>query len=310
MLRSSPAWMSLIALLTVVAVLHGCRRQPAASRTPGPLRVIVTVPPLAGIVKPLLPADAQISTLIPPGRSEHGYEFTPKDVAAVAQADVVVYVGLGLEPRVESYLERTPSPIRRDVCFATVVGIAEDAHDHGHDHDHAAGEHDHAGPDPHLWLDPSLVARLVPAVQAAAGAALPPESRQSLAASSARLLTDIESLDAECRAALEPFRGRSIVTHHAAWGRFADRYGLKVAAVIRPVETAEPTPEALNEVVAAIRASGATVIFVEPQFSAQAAERIAAAAGVKVATIDPLGDGDWFKLMRENTRILVESLGR
>ncbi|MEZ6319039.1 MAG: hypothetical protein R3B49_09855 [Phycisphaerales bacterium] len=37
-------------------------------------------------------------------------------------------------------------------------------------------------------------------------------------------------------------RGKSIVTDHDAFGRFCNRYGIQVAAVVRPFETPRPTP--------------------------------------------------------------------
>ena len=99
-----------------------------------------------------------------------------------------------------------------------------------------------------------------------------------------------------------------LVTHHAAWKRLAERYGLKIAAVIRPIESAEPTAEAIAGAVHAIQDQHIPVIFVEPQFSSKAAERIAAQTGVRIGHLDPLGDGDWFKLMRSNLDSLVANL--
>ena len=274
----------------------------------------MTVLPLAGIVRPLLPSTAEVTTLIPPGRSEHGYEFTARDVAALADADVVLYVGLGLEPQVESYLHRNPLRTRRDVCFATAVGIKPEPAEH-HDHAHEDGHdhHDHAGPDPHLWLDPQQVLKLIPALSAAVSSAVEiagtPAEAEQIKVPTAKLLDDVEALDRELVVALTPLKGQSIVTHHAAWARFAERYGLKVAAVIRPIESAEPTPEAVRQAVEAIQAQGVKAIFVEPQFNAGAADRIANEAKVRVGTLDPLGDGDWFKLMRDNSSSLLKALG-
>jgi len=304
------------AVLAVLGVLAaGCDRSGAsAKRAPGPLRVVVTVAPLSGLVRPLLPADAVVTTLIPPGRSEHGYELSPKDMADLAAADVVVYVGLGLDPQVESLLKKKQVPTRRVVSFSQVAGIDDPLADGHHDHDDHEG-HDHGSLDPHLWLDPELAAKLVPAVAAAAQAALMADGAaaadavQKVRTSRDALLADIKALDAELRAKLAPLAGMSIVTHHAAWERFAGRYGLKVAAVIRTINDSEPSIGQMSDAVQAIKAQGVRAVFVEPQFNAAAAERVAKEAGVKLGTLDPLGDGDWFKLMRDNADALVRFLG-
>lgn len=310
-----------------------------------PLTVVVTVPPLAELVRRLAPPDATVSILIPPGRSEHGYEMTPSEMMTLGAADVVFYVGLGLEAQVEGFLKDHPAPAegvhsRQVVCFADAVNVHVDAHGDVHDHDDAEGhDHEHAdaqdanddghhhGPiDPHLWLDPELVKAVVPVLDRAmsramqSGAAKDSATQsgatqstqpgeQSLSPAAIKLIEEIDALDRELRERLAPLAGRTIVTHHAAWGRFAARYGLKVAAVIRPVEGAEPTPGQVAAAVEAIRSQHAAAIFIEPQFSPVMAKRIADVAGVKVGTLDPLGSGEWFSLMRANADSVVKTLG-
>ncbi len=277
------------------------------------LRVVVTIPPLRGIVEPLLPDASTVRVLMPPGRSEHGYEFTPRDLAEVARADLVVFVGLGLEPRVEQAVRRDPRPTREDISFADAVGIMAD--DHSLHHHGPDGECVQGATDPHLWLDPALVAKLVPEVASRIRASLDrrgvltPALRDDLAQRERSLLARIQAVDDSWRIRLAPFQGRAIVTHHNAFPRPAERYGLRVAAVIRGFENAEPTPGKLAEVVEAIRRERVRAIFAEPQYSRATADRIARAAGVRVARLDPLGDGDWFAMMGANLDTLTANLG-
>ena len=78
--------------------------------------------------------------------------------------------------------------------------------------------------------------------------------------------------------------------------------------MIREFETSDPSPGDLAKVVEAIRTENVKTIFVEPQFNGVAAERIAKMSGVKVGHLDPLGDGDWFKMMKGNLDALVSGL--
>ncbi len=288
--------LALLGAALFTLLVGACSRD--QSRPAGPLRVVVTVPPLVGLVKPLLPPDASITALMTPGKSEHGYEFSPKDIGTLGAADVVVYVGLGLEPAIESFLEKHPRAGRRDVCFASVAGmaVAERGHEEGHDHSHAV--------DPHLWLDPRLCLGLVDAV----AKAIEPAGSGPAGEAAQKLKSQLESFDEEAGRLLAPLRGRAIVTHHNAWKRLADRYGLSIAAVIREFE-GEPTPGAIAAAAEAIRKQGAKAVFVEPQFDPQAARRIAEAAGVRLGVLDPLGSGDYFAMMRGNIDALVKTLG-
>lgn len=319
MLNAKPAIMALILLglsVCLAASLTACGRGDGVpERQPGPMRVAVTIPPLKGLIEPLLPEGAQVYIVIPPGRSEHGYEFTPADVAALSNADVAVYIGLGLEPRIERFLSLNATPRRQVVSFAQVIGLEEAGAVHHH-HEHTHDEHcDHGDDDPHIWLDPVLCAQLIPHLRVAVERSLDQQGmlneaqKSRLAEAERELIARIQELHAWTGEMLEPHAGKYIVTHHAAWGRLADRYGLKVAAVIRPFETVEPTPRAISATVEAIRQHNVGAIFVEPQFNPAAAERIAAAASVRIALLDPLGSGDWFGMMRGNVESLAEALG-
>lgn len=301
-----------VPLTLIAALLVSCREAgPKADKIP--IRVVVTIAPLSGLVKPFVPEGAELRTLMAPGRSEHGYEFTPDDLAALGRADVVVLVGLGLEPKVEQFLREHPSAGRQVVNFGKTAGI-ETPSDSDHQEkdaqsDHVHDEHcDHGhGPDPHLWLDPILVSQLVPAIRSAiqtAETARGISRTDQLSQIEAAVLKDVLTVDDEYRLGLAGHKGKDIVTHHSAWGRLADRYGLSVAQVLRPVEAVEPDPSHTAAVVEAIKARGVAAVFIEPQYDAGAAKRIADAAGVRVLTLDPLGTGDWSGMMRSNLAAL------
>jgi ABC-type Zn uptake system ZnuABC Zn-binding protein ZnuA len=259
---------------------------------------------LAGLLRPLAPPGATVQTLIPAGHSEHGYELTPNDAATLAKAALVVTVGLGIDGQVQAFLDKHPSPQRREVCFATVARIAPGQEQH---EDHADDDgHHHGGTDPHLWLDPDLCITLIPML---AQNAVPVGTMPNTQAADG-LIERIRAFDEKARATLAPYKGRSIVTHHAAWGRFAAHYGLTVAAVIKPIESAEETNDAIKQVVQVIRDQQIKEIFVEPQFSDKAARRIAEETGVRVGRLDPLGDGDWFAMMQANVDAIAKAFAK
>jgi len=219
-----------------------------------------------------------------------------------------VLVGMGFEPQVEQALASHPFDAR------VVVRLSDSPHaDPDGDHEESDA---HAHGNAHLWLDPQIVADTVAPLHEAILSRL--DARRELDAlvedrlnvASTTLFDRVLALDAEYAAKLAPFHGRAIVTQHAAWTRLAERYGLRVAAVLRPVESGEPTPGEVADVIDAIRADHIRVIFAEPQYEGTSGERIAKAAGVELAVLDPLGDGDWFKMMRSNLDVLVRALQR
>ncbi|MCW5769863.1 MAG: zinc ABC transporter substrate-binding protein, partial [Phycisphaeraceae bacterium] len=258
------------------------------------------------------------------------------------QADVVVLVGMGLESSVDAALRKRPRPYRHEARLGVILGL-EDAHGgHGHDHhahdahahdahahdahahdahahdDHADHDHDHHDHsehahaiDPHVWLDPILVKQFLPEIARLVRVSVSESNlgdAEAIAPALASLLSRVDEVDGTYRRDLSPIAGRAIVTHHAAFGRLAERYGLRVVEVIRPVEGAEPTPANLAQVTDAISREGVRAIFVEPQFDARGAVLIAQRAGVRLGTLDPLGTGDWFAMMEANLLSLVSNL--
>lgn len=294
----------LVIAVSLLAVLSGC--DSSAPRPPGAPRIVVSIAPLAGLVRELAPPDAEVRTLVPPGRSPHGFEMTPGDLAALGDADLVVYVGLGLDPQVADFLKDHPREGRREVCFADAAGVRAGSGERHAEHEEHDGHNHHAGPDPHLWLDPALVQVLVVELAGAMGQL--PASESKLAEREAALLQRIARMDTAYADALAPFAGAAIVTHHNAFSRLAARYDLRIAAVIRPIESEEPTPGEVAAAVDAVRKAGARAVFVEPQFSGAGARALAEQVGVPVGTLDPDGRTDWFDLMQRNLAELVRVL--
>lgn len=289
----------------VILSVPGCSRDPDAAGGRGesgePVRVVVSIPPLAGLVRGLVPDDAVITVLVPPGRSAHGIELAPSDVAAIGNADLVIVVGAGLDTSVERVAKRSAQT--KLIDFSRVIGLegAGPAHDHDHE-EHAETDdhdHDHAGPDLHVWLDPTLCEQLVVAVgEAMSTPAEAVEAKRS----------ELRALDAELQATLAPVAGRSIVTHHDSFSRFASRYGFTIAAVVRPLDSVEPTPGELARTAQAVRDSGAAAILSEPQMPPGSAQRLAELTGARAGMLDPLGSGDYFAMMRANAAELVRVL--
>ena len=278
----------------------GCGERPETSRS-GPPSVVVSIPPLVSMVESLVTEETTVKALVPAGRTVHGFEPTSADVAALARSTAIVSVGLGLEERVSTVIEKSAALRERSIDLSELATLDTGDDHHGHHHHHGHEPCDLCGNglvDPHLWLDPPLLRELAPKIWES----LPSKIRRP---SPEALLAEIDAIDAEYRERLAPHQGAVIVTAHNAFGRLAECYGLEVAEVIRPVETAEPGPARVAEVARAIQDLGVRAIFIEPQFDADLPRRLAETTGIPLGTLDPLGQGDWSALMRANLDALV-----
>src|SRR5262249_16988006 len=76
----------------------------ASAPAAAPIHAAVSIAPLRGLIEPLLPPGSKVELLVPAGVSEHGYEIPPARLASMAKADLLVYVGMGMEPQIDKAL--------------------------------------------------------------------------------------------------------------------------------------------------------------------------------------------------------------
>lgn len=265
------------------------------------MHAVVSIPPLQEVVRRVLPEGSEVKVLVGPGSSPHHYALTPSDLTSIDSADLIVMVGLGLEGQAGDLLRREgPDKV---IEFASHAGL-ESSHQAS---ESCELEHDHS--DPHLWLDPDLMIKLVQALGehlAAAGDEEAPDR-------AARVVEEIRDADARAKAALAPFKGARLLTQHDGWRRFADHFGFVILGSVLPTGGGAPTPADLSRAVDAVEAArkasrAPLAIVTEPQLNARAARRLSDRLGVPMGMLDPLGDGDWFELLEDNTQRLVDVL--
>ena len=134
----------------------------AASSEPDQLDIVVAFYPFQFVAERLAGPYAAVQNLTEPGAEPHDVELTPRQVADIAEADLVIYEQ-SFQPAVDAAVEQQGGDHVLDT--ATVVPLQP--LDEGHDH--AEGEedgHDHGDLDPHVWLDPRNVASIAGAVAA------------------------------------------------------------------------------------------------------------------------------------------------
>jgi zinc/manganese transport system substrate-binding protein len=96
------------------------------------------------IVSQLGGSQVRVQSIITnPATDPHGYDATPRDAAAVAQAQYVIYNGAGYDPWMrDRLLKSSPSSSRITLDIASLVGKQD-------------------GDNPHLWYSPEYVNRVV-----------------------------------------------------------------------------------------------------------------------------------------------------
>jgi ABC-type Zn uptake system ZnuABC Zn-binding protein ZnuA len=276
----------------------------ATTASAAKVQVVTTTPILTDFARNVGGDDVDVYSVLKPNVDPHDYEPTPADLEAVADADVVVQNGVGLEKWFEDAIS-SAEPKGTIVDASTGVNLR---HEDG-------GE-----ADPHIWQDPRNAEVMVANIARAFAAAAPGLAagfEQRAAAYTARL----DTLDVDVAAQIATLTNKKLVTNHDAFGYYVDRYGLDfVGAVIPSFDSqAELSQRDINDLVAAVKAQGVKAIFSESSLPPKAAEAIAKEAGVKVVegegalygdSLGPDGSGasTYVDMVEHNTRVIVDSL--
>ena len=263
-----------------------------------------------------------VTPMTKPGVEPHDLELTPKDVAALASSDLVVYLA-GFQPAVDDAVASTAPDAGFDVApFARLtITAADDGHDHGHEDEHGheeehghedeAEEHEGEGAlDPHFWLDPTRYAEVAEAIRDQL-TTVDPDGAAEYTANATAFVAELDRIDGEFMTGLETCTHRDLVTGHAAFAYLADRYDLHQVGIAGLSPDNEPSPAQIRDLVEHVREAGVTTVYAETLVSPALTETIAREAGVQVKVLDPIegitdesAGTDYFEVMTSNLQTL------
>lgn len=314
MRRPSPTrpttWLFTAALLASALGSATACSSPRTDAADGRVPVVAGFYPLQFVAERVGGDAVSVTNLVEPGAEPHDQELSPRQVAQIAEAKLVVYLK-GFQPEVDE----TVAQEARDRAFdvAEVEPLLDAAARTAHEgEEHAAEET--GGKDPHVWLDPIRLATIGDGLTDRL-ARLDPERAEGYRARAAALRSDLEKLDKEYAEGLKACARKEIVVSHAAFGYLAKRYGLDQIAITGLTPENEPSAQRLAEVAEEARAHQATTIFFETLVSPRVAEAIAREVGARTAVLDPIeglapgASEDYFSVMRANLATLRPALG-
>jgi ABC-type Zn uptake system ZnuABC Zn-binding protein ZnuA len=303
----------LFALAVCCALTGGCPRRARVEKP----RVAVSIFPLYDVARRVAGERLDVVLVLPPGRSEHSFDPTPREMARVADARLGLAVGLEMD----SWLERLVRGAAGSNVTLVQVGprvgpramhseeIGEEAADEARDG--GEEEHHHGPTDPHFWLDPLKMQSAVD-VMVESFSALDPVGANGFRVRGDALKRALGELHTRVEQRSRTWTHRTMVTFHGSMGYYAERYGLTIAAVIEPFPGREPTARYVTEVLAAIRTTGTVALFSEPQLERRPAEVIAEQAHVRLFELDPIGGTSgrdtYEKLIEYNTDVIDRAL--
>lgn len=303
-------------------------------------QVVVSIKPIHSLVAAVMQGVGEPSLIVEGAASPHTYSLKPSNARALENADVVFWVGPGLEAFLEKpldalageakvvELEDAPGLVR----LPFREGGAFEAHDDGDEHaegedhaghdEHAADEHagedhdhEHGGFDMHLWLDPMNAKAMAAQIEATLVAADPANAAR-YKANGIALAAEIDALDKEIASTVVPVLDKPFVVFHDAYQYFEKRYDIRIAGSITVSPETMPGAERIAEIHAKVKDLKAACVFAEPQFEPKLISVVTEGTDAKSGVLDPeggaldAGPALYPALMRNLAKSLADCLPR
>ena len=274
-------------------------------------RVAVDIAPIYSLVAGVMGDLGTPSLMVDPGQSPHDSSLRPSKARALAQAELVIWMGPALTPWLQNSVEALAGEVGHIELLAldathrleprSLEEIGSDDHDHDHGHDH--GHDDHDGADPHAWLDPDNAAIWVAEIATALGR-LDPANSATYAANAALMAARIQTLTADLDTVLRPHRTTPFLVQHDAYYYLENRFDLTAFGALTLSDASAPSAGDIAALRSALQAQEATCVFVERPEDQRLVNRLLDGTDITIAVADPLGGAtapsatSYFDMMR------------
>lgn len=270
----------------------------AFSYAASPPTVVTTIPPIQAIAEAMMQDVAKPVLLLPPGSSPHTLSLKPSQVAALENADLIIWVGPELETPLkpivakkdpEQIMTLTQMPYMSRYFMRDDSAFTPHAYTHEHGESEGAPFHEHI--DPHMWLDPMnmivLTQRLSNHLKK-----IDPDNASVYQRNEQALTEALTQLRDAVQTKLNPVKNKPFMVYHDGFQYFEKRFDLNNAGTI----TSSPeTPASAAKMLAikrTLKDDGIVCIFSEAQFSPAVIEQLGRTYQVHTAMLDPLGNTD------------------
>ena len=278
---------------------------------PKKLTAVATITIIQDIAQNVAGDKIEVGFLVPTDSDVHQFEPTPADVRKIAQADLVLVNGIGLEQFIDKLIANAGTkakvitvsqglPIQRflsinvraaatDTALSTAQPNTAQPDILGISGSYQCGTPqpgaDIGECDPHLWQNVTNAIVYTLNIRDAFIAADPADA-DTFNINAGKYIARLQKLDADLFMGIAqiPAANRVLVTNHDALGYYATRYGLQLAGVVLPGGTSsqDPSPQQLAALITAIKAKNVKAIFLENVSSDKFAQQIASGSNVQV----------------------------
>jgi zinc transport system substrate-binding protein len=305
-------------ILLLILAITGCASEDTTdeqNNADEKLLVYTTVYPLQYFTEEIGKEFVTVETIYPPGSDEHTFEPSQKDMIQLAESDLFIYVGLGLE----GFVDKAKQTLENEKVSLLAAGEhlhLDENEEHGDDnHEDEEHGHDHGDIDPHVWVDPLYAKELAEAIKNELTEQLP-DQKEQLESNYEKLANKLDELDSQFEDMVNQSKQKEFIVSHAAYG-YWERYGLEQISISGMSSSSEPTQKELKQIILTAKEHNLEYIFFEQNVSSRLAEIVQDemnAEPLLLHNLSVLTDEDiskertYFSIMEDNLKALETAL--
>jgi manganese/iron transport system substrate-binding protein len=235
----------------------------------GAIRVVTTISTLNSLVEGVGGDRVSVQSIVPVGASPETFQPAPQDVAKIADAQLLVENGAGLETWLQRMLSNAGNPSLRVVIGTAGLPVQNN--------------------NPHLWMDPQNAKHYVLEIRDGL-IAIDPTHAAEYRKNAVRYNGQLDALTSMIQAKINslPPSHRYMIVFHNAWLYYNDRFGITTLGFVERNPGQDPNPAQIARLINLAKAHHVRAVFSEPEYSPKLLYAIAQGAGVKV--VDNLYD--------------------
>ncbi|WP_423799372.1 metal ABC transporter solute-binding protein, Zn/Mn family [Neobacillus sp. SAB-20_R2A] len=275
------------------------------------LTIYTTVFPLQYFTERIGGKYVKVATIYPPGADEHTFEPSQKDMMNLADSDLFFYIGLGLE----GFVEKAKGTLKDE--NVTLVPAAEGLklpkdHHSSEEEDHE----DHAGVNPHVWLDPVYSKEMAAVIRDQLAKKLP-QRKAYFDENYQKLADELDELDTNFANTLSQAKHKKIIVTHAAFSYWETRYGIEQISISGLSTTNEPSQKELEKIISMADHEGLHYMLFEQNVKSKLGKVVQKEIGARalpihnlaILTKDDIKNKEtYFSLMDKNLKTLETAL--
>jgi len=243
---------------------------PGESMAAEKLKAVASFSILADLVKQVGGDHVDVTAIVGPDGDAHVFQPSPQDAKAVADANLVVINGLGLEGWVARLIQSSGTKAPVVVASKGVKPLQGEGEDKGKS-------------DPHAWQSIANAKIYVANIRDGLIAA-DPADKADFEASAKTYLAKLDELEGEVKTAIAsiPPKNRKIITTHDAFGYFGRAYGMSFIAPQGVSTETEPSAKDVAKIIRQIKAQHIPAVFLENISDDRLMQQIARESGAKI----------------------------